>query len=130
MHRAVFDARSARCDVRSVAAVFVGADETEERCSAISSCRSAGRTSGTRLLRRRSQRRNASARSSSPRRGRDTDTRSSDARSPVAASGAMPTLAAHVAESFHVSGGVRFATIADGYLSSARDFGDARGQGG
>ena len=38
-------ARCARCDVRWVAAVFVGADETERRCSAISSCRSAARTS-------------------------------------------------------------------------------------
>ena len=38
-------ARSARCDVRWVAAVFVGADGTEKRCSAISSCRSAARTS-------------------------------------------------------------------------------------
>ena len=38
-------ARSARCDVRWVATVFVGADGTEKRCSAISSCRSAARTS-------------------------------------------------------------------------------------
>jgi len=36
---------SARCDVRLVAAVFVGADGTEKRCSAISSCRSAAQTS-------------------------------------------------------------------------------------
>ena len=34
-------ARSARYDVRLVAAVFVGADGTEKRCSGISSCRSA-----------------------------------------------------------------------------------------
>src|SRR5688572_18313540 len=38
-------ARSARGDVRWVAAVFVGSDGTEKRCSAISSCRSAARTS-------------------------------------------------------------------------------------
>jgi hypothetical protein len=34
-------ARSARCDVRSVAAVFVGDVGTEKHCSDISSCRSA-----------------------------------------------------------------------------------------
>ena len=35
-HRALYlIARSARCDVRWVAAVFVGADGTEKRCSAI-----------------------------------------------------------------------------------------------
>ena len=61
--RAVPITRSARCDVRSVAAVFVGADGTVKRCSVISSCRSAARTSRIRLLRRRSQRKNASARS-------------------------------------------------------------------
>jgi hypothetical protein len=44
-------ARSARGDVRWVAAVFVGTVETEKRCSAISSCRSAARTS--RIRRRR-----------------------------------------------------------------------------
>src|SRR5215203_4578462 len=44
-HRSVLIARSARCDVRWVAAVFVGSGGTEERCSAISSCRSAARTS-------------------------------------------------------------------------------------
>jgi hypothetical protein len=44
-HRAVIDARFARCDVRCVAAVFIGADRTEKRCSVISSCRSAARTS-------------------------------------------------------------------------------------
>src|SRR5215203_3393588 len=38
-------ARSARGDVRWVAAVFVGSVGTEKRCSAISSCRSAARTS-------------------------------------------------------------------------------------
>jgi hypothetical protein len=48
-------ARSAPCHVRWVAAVFVGADGTEKRCSAISSCRSAARTSRIRQLRRRSQ---------------------------------------------------------------------------
>jgi uncharacterized paraquat-inducible protein A len=46
-HRALFD-----CDVRWIAAVFVGADRTEKRCSAISSCRSAARTSRIRQLRR------------------------------------------------------------------------------
>jgi hypothetical protein len=56
-------ARSARRDVRSVAAVFVGSDGTEERCSAISSCRSVARTSRIRRRRGRSQRKNASARS-------------------------------------------------------------------
>jgi hypothetical protein len=48
-------ARSARGDVRWVAAVFVGSDGTEKRCSAISSCRSAARTSRIRRRRRRSQ---------------------------------------------------------------------------
>jgi hypothetical protein len=43
-------ARFARCDVRLVAAVFVGADGTEKRCSAIFSCRSAARTSRIRRL--------------------------------------------------------------------------------
>jgi hypothetical protein len=38
-------ARSARGDVRWVAAVFLGFVGTEKRCSAISSCRSAARTS-------------------------------------------------------------------------------------
>ena len=62
-------ARSARCDVRWIAAVFVGADGPEERCSAISSCRSAARTSrarialGRRLLRHRSPTKSASAHS-------------------------------------------------------------------
>ena len=62
-------ARSARCDVRWVAAVFVGADGPEKRCSAISSCRSAARTSrarialGRRLLRHRSPTKSASAHS-------------------------------------------------------------------
>jgi hypothetical protein len=73
-HRALYlIARSARCDVRWVAAVFVRADETEKRCSAISSCtqlaagagarcarapfeRSAARTSGIRLLRHTARR--------------------------------------------------------------------------
>ena len=44
-NRAVLWLASARCDVRWVAAVFVGSGGTEERCSAISSCRSAARTS-------------------------------------------------------------------------------------
>jgi hypothetical protein len=57
-------ARSARCDVRSVAAVFVGSGGTEKRCPAISFCRSAARRSRIRR-RRRSQRKNASAHSSS-----------------------------------------------------------------
>ena len=63
-------ARSARCDVRWVAAVFVGADGPEKRCSAISSCRSAARTSrarialGRRLLRRQSPTKSMSAHSS------------------------------------------------------------------
>jgi hypothetical protein len=49
-------ARFARCDVRLVAAVFVGSDGTEKRCSVISSCRSAARTSRIRRRRRPSQR--------------------------------------------------------------------------
>ncbi len=43
-------ARSARCDVRLVAALFVGSGRTEKRCSAITSCRSAARTSLCLLL--------------------------------------------------------------------------------
>jgi hypothetical protein len=60
-HRAVSDCslRSLRCSL--VAAVFVGAYGTERRCSAISSCRSAARTSRIRRRRRRSQRKDASA---------------------------------------------------------------------
>ena len=45
-HRALcLFALSARCDVGWVAAVFVGHDGTERRCSVSSSCRSAARTS-------------------------------------------------------------------------------------
>ena len=54
--RSIHIARSARGDVRWVAAVFVGSGGTEKRCSAISSCRSAARTSRIRPRRRRSQR--------------------------------------------------------------------------
>ena len=42
--RGLLIARSAPCDVRWIAAAFVGADGTEKRCSA-TSCRSVARTS-------------------------------------------------------------------------------------
>ena len=61
-HRALcLIARYRSRDVPWVAAVFVGDDVTEKRCSIISSCRSAARTSGIRRLRPRSQRKSASA---------------------------------------------------------------------
>ena len=51
--------RSLRCSL-GFAATFVGSGETIKRCSAISSCRSAARTSRTRQVRRRSRRNNVS----------------------------------------------------------------------
>ncbi len=61
--RSIHIARSARCDVRLVAAVFVGSGRTEKRCSAISSYRSAARTSRIRHVVVARRGKNASARS-------------------------------------------------------------------